>query len=341
MADTPPPSTSRAGEADVASGTRSETAAASRRGEMSATIEQLEFERQRLLKSRRRHIVLLGLACSVIIHLTIMIVLNGLHRSSRAGDGGSEPIEFAIMDETDLLESEVARLDDIVAEELVPMEQTLAEESPDTLEAEAPTAEMAIDSDGAKLSLGGVGNGSMGDAGLQAGGAGTSFFGISSKGTRFAYIVDKSGSMSQERRMQTAMRELMRSIEVLPDFAKFHVVLFSSASITPPFQKGWSRARPSTVGRYRHWLEEMGPSGGTNPRDAFEQVFALDARPDVIFFMTDGQISSMGADYVASLNAQGKRVTINTVAFGHPSSQELLRQIARDAGGVYRFVPSN
>ena len=73
--------------------------------------------------------------------------------------------------------------------------------------------------------------------------------------------------------------------------------------------------------------------------DAFYEVFALDVLPDVLFFLTDGEIPDDIADLVAELNDRGGRVIINTIAFGDARSQAQLRRIASESGGVYLFVP--
>ncbi len=90
-----------------------------------------------------------------------------------------------------------------------------------------------------------------------------------------------------------------------------------------------------------HWLDKIDSSGGTLPLPAFQKVFGLSVRPDVIFFLTDGEIPPDTAANVTSLNSRGRRVVINTIAFGDPASQAQLKDIARRSGGVYRFVPSN
>ena len=99
-------------------------------------------------------------------------------------------------------------------------------------------------------------------------------------------------------------------------------------------------ARPNTVRSFVRWLNEVAPGGGTEPKPAFELIFAQEERPDVIFFLTDGVIPDMNAEFVAGLNAHGKRVVINTISFGEDSSQGLLKQIAADSGGVWRHVRS-
>jgi hypothetical protein len=201
-----------------------------------------------------------------------------------------------------------------------------------------PAARLNVGSTGSLESLGGGGGGGGDGMSMGGGGADVSFFGVSSRGTRIAYIVDTSGSMSEGTKIRTAMAELARSIDALPDYASFYVVLFNSGAGTAPWQKGWLRARPQEKNRMIRWLDEVSPGGGTQPLPAFNLVFALDVRPDVIFFMTDGQIPAETPMRVAELNGRGGRVVINTIAFGDPTGQDLLKQIAEQSGGAYRFV---
>jgi hypothetical protein len=204
-----------------------------------------------------------------------------------------------------------------------------------------PAADLQVVTAGAVPSLGGGGGDTNGQPGLGGGAAGTSFFGVSSTGTRFAYIVDRSGSMGNEHKLQTAIAELTRSVQSLPDYAYFFLVFFSNRTVEPPAQRGWTRSQAQQVARLSRWLRsEVDAGGGTLPREAFVQVFSLDVRPDVIFFLTDGRVQNFSAEEVAVMNRRGKRVVINTIAFGDPSSQEMLKEIARQSGGVYRFVPS-
>jgi hypothetical protein len=146
--------------------------------------------------------------------------------------------------------------------------------------------------------------------------------------------------MGVRNRMQIATRELIRSIESLPDYTYFNIVMFSSGPLVePPMQRGWTQARRSNVSQNVRWLQSVSPGGGTVPAPAFHKVFDMNPRPDVIYFMTDGIIVGFTAEEVDRLNSKGKRVVINTIAFGDQGSEELLRRIARDSGGQYRYVP--
>ena len=99
-------------------------------------------------------------------------------------------------------------------------------------------------------------------------------------------------------------------------------------------------ARAPIIRRISNWVQGLHANGGPNPLPAFKRVFGLDERPDVIFFLTDGDITRMKAANVAALNDRGLRTVVNTIAFGEATSQELLMQIALESGGVYRFVES-
>jgi hypothetical protein len=307
--------------------------------ELEETIRRMELQRDLEMRRRRRNLLMVGVSVSLLVHIALMMYLN-LFRRAVPGGPGPQPvsIELAVIQEAELTQLEDLRFEDLVPE--VPLDAFETEPALD-LAPDASAAVLDISAAGAVPALTGTGGG--GGATLGGGGAGTSFFGVRSRGTRFAYIVDVSGSMGQGRKIDVAMRELARSIEALPDYAYFYVVLYSSEIALPPAQRGWTRARPGTVTRFIRWLNQIDPRGGTRPVPAFRQVFSLRDRPDVIFFLTDGEIprSDETLATVTLLNSRGRRVVINTIAFGDPASQQLLREIARTSGGVYRFVPSD
>ena len=146
--------------------------------------------------------------------------------------------------------------------------------------------------------------------------------------------------MQHARKLTVAMRELARSVTSLPDYAQFLVILFSTEYHRPPMQNGWLLATHRTTSSFVQWLESVEAAGGTQPLPAFQAVLAMDPRPDVIFFLTDGEIPAGTDENVAALNARGEPVVINTIAFGNPSSQDQLKRMANRSGGAYRFVPT-
>ena len=74
---------------------------------------------------------------------------------------------------------------------------------------------------------------------------------------------------------------------------------------------------------------------------AFEIVFELDVRPDVIFFLTDGLIpGSIPAEVQNRNRKRAGAAVINSIAFGTDAGHEPLRRIASESDGVFRFVPT-
>jgi hypothetical protein len=194
-----------------------------------------------------------------------------------------------------------------------------------------------------------------------AGIAATTFFGQAAHGSRFAFILDMSGSM-EGARWAACQRELTGALQALSGQAEFFVVLFSDHLQEPPGQLDWTMAHPDVITAVIAWMQAVTPGGGTLPAPAFQRVFALAARPDALYFMTDGEFNDCTAADIARLNGSGTSsklgalarglgrtlfgksdppaTVINTIALDDASAASTLRQIAQDAGGEYAHVSS-
>ena len=295
--------------------------------------------------------MLLGLALSLPVHAAILVwfAMTAIDRPG-APAAVRTSIELAVLPDaaavTDAPPADdrgIERSGEVAAE--IPPDAPMS--SIDGLLA-AGTAEGAGLDGGAGPGVGGFGPGGGGGDGFGGGGgggeggmpggggAGTSFFGIGGHGTRFAFIVDKSGSMLGDR-IAAAKEELVRAVAALPDYAAVHVAFFDAGEPTA-FGEGWQRIRGGSMQRFRSWLRNVSASGDTQPAGAFRQAFALEPRPDVIFFLTDGRIPEECLEQVRGLNSRGKRVQVNTIAFDDPSGGSQLRQIAQESAGQFREV---
>ncbi len=190
-----------------------------------------------------------------------------------------------------------------------------------------------------ELSIIGIGAGGadFSQYGLTAGpGAGPVFFGLggSARGIRrIVYVVDRSGSMLDT--FGYVRRELERSINELRRGQKFHVIFFNSG---PPLENPPRRLVSAIQAQkmaFFAFLGDIFPEGSTNPEPAMRRALAL--KPDLIYFLTDGEFAPTLVEQLKKWN-KDQKVRIYTIAFLRRNGEDLLRQIARQNGGEFRFV---
>lgn len=184
----------------------------------------------------------------------------------------------------------------------------------------------------------GTGNGSGPD------GSGVGFFGTNTVARTCVYVVDMSGSM-HGRRFRRALSELNRSITALQTTQQFYVILFSDYAVPLFNENSLGRspgssplaAIPATLtnkNRAHAWLKSMTADGETYPAEALKM--ALEIRPDVIYFLTDGEIP---ADVPATIGVfNRRRVVIHTIGFENTAGEGLLKRLAAENRGTYRYV---
>lgn len=162
------------------------------------------------------------------------------------------------------------------------------------------------------------------------------FFGQEAVGQRFAFVIDISGSMAGPR-WNACRKQLEEALLALPLSAEFFVVLFSDTAYEPPEQDGWATAGGKRVKDVIKWIDRINPSGGTFPATAFSVVFRLNERPDVIYFLTDGEIGGFTPDILAELRGSAPTI-VNTIALESQASAEALEAIAVESGGTFIHI---
>ncbi|MSR40715.1 MAG: hypothetical protein EXS10_02295 [Phycisphaerales bacterium] len=304
-----------------------------------------DLERRRYSREYWVHILLFAFAVSLVVHISMMLSLWWYRQPAEAERRMDAPVEINLAS----AQEPVTPNEDVELPDPSPL--AAGEIMPDPDEIPALSADLAsgdptqnsfgmIEAPGPGGIVGSSGPGQGIGIGSGRGGGGTSFFGVGGRGTRFAFIVDVSGSMQMDDRFVVAMTELKRSIAALPDFASLYVVLFSDDRRIPDWEESWIRATRGNILRMKKWLEEQAPGGGTYPMTSFERVFELPASPDVIFFLTDGEIPGDGPSEITRLNHKQRRASIiNTICFGSESGRAGLEEIARENEGVFRYVP--
>ena len=101
---------------------------------------------------------------------------------------------------------------------------------------------------------------------------------------------------------------------------------------TRPF--ALQRASTAMKVRATQWMMSIVPNDGTDPRGAMQ--IASDLKPDVIYFLSDGEFSPLSSTFLSALKHQ--KTIVNTLAFEDPAGGQLMADIAHQTGGNYRFV---
>jgi hypothetical protein len=196
---------------------------------------------------------------------------------------------------------------------------------------EAPRDATGTISAGALAGAGdGTGEGSGGGV------ADISFFGTTGTANSVAFVVDMSGSMEGSR-FARARLELIHAIVRLKSTQKFYVVFFNSQTFPLFHPKPATEMVPATSlnkRRATRWINARTPGTSTNADPALR--FALALKPDVIFFLTDGEIPPITQVTAKEQNRAG--VVINTIAFEGRQGEVILRAMAEENGGTYRYV---
>ena len=162
------------------------------------------------------------------------------------------------------------------------------------------------------------------------------FFGMQAVGKSFVFIVDCSGSMHGYR-FNRACDELKRALSDLSRTQKFYIVFYNHAAIPMHLPGGRKRlvaASPRIVYRSKRWIEKRQAVGGTFPDQAI--YLALSLKPDVIFFLSDGAFSRTAR--TVAFEANKHKTVIHTIAFQNIGGEPVLKGIAEDNNGRYRFV---
>lgn len=229
---------------------------------------------------------------------------------------------------------------------------------------------MAAPNPGANSALttgGGVGRGGLGDLGVDSGngenakpgnrglkaagggeGSAASLFGITGKGNRIVYVIDRSDSMNGNggRPLLAAKSELIQSLSALKETQFFQLILYNEQP--SPYRGVQSmgsavqmiQAESAAIKRAQSYVETVAAFGGTNHADAFR--LALKMRPDVIFFLTDGRVPSLSDTELSEIGriADSYGTTIHGIEFGNAPAADptsFIPVLASASGGKYRY----
>ena len=151
------------------------------------------------------------------------------------------------------------------------------------------------------------------------------------RGSNVVFVLDHSLSMKGDK-SKVARHELVRTLEKLGADKTFYVLFFPEEKMPAP---GPLPASPENIQSMTNWIYSMGHSFGSDPTKAM--LKALDLRPDTIWLLSDGRFSD---EVAATLRLANENIhsQINTVAFYNHEGERVLKEIAEENHGIYRFI---
>jgi len=165
-------------------------------------------------------------------------------------------------------------------------------------------------------------------------GSGSGFFGTAAEeANKIVYVVDRSGSMTDS--IVFVKYELKRSIRELGPEKQFHVVFYSSGPALEMPARRLVSATDANKQKAFEFIDSVIPQGETDPSDALSRAFAVN--PELIYLLTDGEFDKAIVDQVAKANA-AKKVTVHTIGFLYKMGEKILKDIAAQNNGTYKFV---
>jgi Ca-activated chloride channel family protein len=157
------------------------------------------------------------------------------------------------------------------------------------------------------------------------------------------FVLDTSGSMSDEGKMEKARSALLFGVRNLRDGDRFNVINFAGEEHL--MENGLIRA--DTTGRKRgeDFVSRLTPSGGTNINDSLRAAlrqFDSTDRPKLLVFMTDG-LPTVGESNVEKIirNAQEIKVEnlrLFTFGVGYDVNTSLLDKLASENSGEATYI---
>lgn len=164
------------------------------------------------------------------------------------------------------------------------------------------------------------------------------FFGIQATGKSHVYVIDCSGSMEEEGRLDRAKQELLSAIREFSENQEFCVIFFSSHVFPqfghPPDKLKLVRATKANIAAIETWIDTVQAVGGTEPHKAL--ALAMQLNPDAIYLLSDGEFEL--APVLRLIDRTHYENPIHTIGFSSREGEPMLKKIAKRTNGMYVFV---
>ena len=157
------------------------------------------------------------------------------------------------------------------------------------------------------------------------------------------FVLDTSGSMADEGKIDKARKALQFGIKTLRDGDRFNVINFAGEEHL--MERGLIPANVEGKKRGEDFVSKLQPSGGTNINDsliASLKQFDSGDRPKMLVFMTDGlpTVGETSVDRILSNLAKAKNVDVRIFpfGFGYDVNTTLLDRLGSENSGTSDYV---
>ncbi len=157
------------------------------------------------------------------------------------------------------------------------------------------------------------------------------------------FVLDTSGSMADEGKMEKARSALLFGIRTLRDGDRFNVINFAGEEHL--MENNLIAANGSGKKRGEDFVNKLTPTGGTNINDSLVTAlkqFNSSPRPKMLVFMTDG-LPTVGESNVEKIvanvkNAKAQDIRLFTFGVGYDVNTQLLDKLAAENSGAADYV---
>jgi hypothetical protein len=184
-------------------------------------------------------------------------------------------------------------------------------------------------------------------SGTVGGAPGAAFMGAQDHGSKVIFVIDASGSMTTKNSMQVAKAALVSSLQALDANQQFLVIFYDDKPTVLHLRDVHKPQLYAATEIHKTLAKQkiagIQPGTGTQHVPALEM--ALKLRPDVIFFLTDGQEPPIyEGELVALKKLNNKTTRIHCIEFGvgpedsdSASMKNFLRRLSHQNDGTYRY----
>jgi Ca-activated chloride channel family protein len=157
------------------------------------------------------------------------------------------------------------------------------------------------------------------------------------------FVLDTSGSMADEGKMEKARNALLFGVRTLRDGDRFNLINFAGEEHL--FEDKLTDVNADSKRRGEEFVKKLQPTGGTNINDALRAAlrqFDSSERPKMLVFLTDGR-PTVGESNVEKIIKNAKEIKVEglrlfTFGVGYDVNTQLLDKLAEENSGTADYV---